>query len=254
MSRRNMRRGITFLGILVALAAVCTPSLQDENAETPLAVSVPAASESAPIALTSTPTHGASTPTYEDQEATFEHDAALMATQTGMSPDDARDALAFQDAFTFYGIEVLTPLEDEISAIWVDPAPATRGYVRFVSEVPEHARAEAKRRGLDIVLIGGGEISMAEHDLRSDLTASALVAAGYQNFIVYSDRQQQVIKIELMLPEGSPAPDIDELAPLIRRYVSMNRGSSLKGRAAEIQTSDLELIILRGSGPIVEFD
>lgn len=125
--------------------------------------------------------------------------------------------------------ELLPRYEDQISAIWVDPVPATRGYVQFVAEVPQHAISAAAQRGLDITFSGGGEISMAEHDLRSDLAAEALIAAGYRNFIAYSDRIDKVIKIELQLPEGSPAPDAAELVALVQDRVSAYRAQPLAG-------------------------
>ena len=106
--------------------------------------------------------------------------------------------MRFQEAFTLYGMEVLLPqYEDEISAIWTVPAPATRGYVRFVGKVPQDAISEAANRGLDIVFLDRGEITMAEHDLRSDLAAEALIDAGYDNLMVYPDREGGAINIDL---------------------------------------------------------
>jgi hypothetical protein len=176
-----------------------------------------------------------------------------MAEQTGLPVDEVKRALAFQDAFTIYGMTELLPrYENQISAIWVDPVPATRGYVQFVAEIPQQAVSAAAQRGLDLAFTGGGEISMAEHDRRSELAAEALIAAGYRNFIAYSDRQNKVIMVELHLPEGSPQPNAAELVDLVQHHVSATQSHSLVGRAAEIRPSDLELIVIRGSGPIID--
>lgn len=158
---------------------------------------------------------------HQDHAAAIAQDANLMATQGGLPLSDVESSLAFQDAFTMYGTEILLPrYEDQISAIWVDPTPATRGYVRFVAEVPELASSEAARRGLDVVFTGGSEISMAEHAQRSELVADVLVFNGYQNFISGPDHKSGLIEIEIRLPRGSPELHVEELAVLIQKYAT----------------------------------
>lgn len=188
---------------------------------------------------------------HQDEAAAFAQDANLMATQSGLPRGDVETALAFQNAFTLYGMEVLLPrYEDEISAIWVDPAPATRGHVRFVGDAPELARSEAFSRGLDVVFAEGGEISMAEHAQRSELVADVLVFNGYQNFICGPDHKTGRIEIEVRLPEDSPELHVEDLAVLVEEFVS-KFGTQLDGRAAEIRPADFELTLVPGSGPLV---
>jgi len=168
--------------------------------------------------------------------------------------------MSFQEAFTFFGMEVLLPhYEDQISAIWTVPAPATTAYVRFVDEVPQEVIAEAQARELDIVFQGGGEISMAQHDLRSDLAASALADAGYRNFMVGPDRENGTINIELRVPEGEHLPDEAEIVALVReRMVAYSAApgddASLDGRAAEIWPTDIAFAVTVSSEPIAVAD
>jgi hypothetical protein len=193
-----------------------------------------------------------------DQETAFAHDAALMAEQVGMSVDEAERAMRFQDSFTIFGMEVLLPrYEDQISGIWSDPAPATRGFVWFVEEVPQEVGSEAATRGLDIVFMDGGEISMAEHDLRSDLVAEALIDAGYRNLLVYPDRKSGTISINLRIPADTYQPDEAEIVALVRDQVAAYQASQgdrgvLEGRAAEIRPSDIVITVGTDSEPFAE--
>ncbi len=179
-----------------------------------------------------------------------------MAEQNGLPVEQAERGMSFQDAFTYFGNDVLLPLyEDQISAIWVEPTPATKGHVQFVAEVPQEVKTEAASRGLDIAFMGGGEISMAEHDLRSELAVEALIAAGYGNLLVFSDRKHGTINIELRVPEGAHQPDDAEVLALVRERVAtyrkrQSRSIMLEGRAAEIQPTDIVLSVTVSSEPV----
>jgi hypothetical protein len=190
-----------------------------------------------------------------DSETATEHDRQLMAEQTGIPRESLNTALDFQEAFTLYGMDVLIPrFEEQIAAIWVDPAPATRGYVRFVGEVPEDVRLEAVRRGLDVELIGGDEFSMADQVLRSETVAKALVWAGYQNFVTGPDHASGKIAIQLYQPEGALEPSVVKVLPKVQEYFAKFGPPDLVGRAAEIKEDDLEIVVSQGPGPTVHPD
>ncbi|MCG8349907.1 MAG: S1 family peptidase [Chloroflexales bacterium] len=134
--------------------------------------------------------------------------------------------------------------------------------MRFVDQVTSEAITEIQSESADllnldnVILIGQGMISMADHQRRAELTAYALEDLGYQNFITFFDVSNEVIQIELQMPEGSPQPEMAGLVEAVqtRLQAEQNQGvvSQLQGRAAIIETRDLKLTMLTGSGPIVE--
>ena len=63
-------------------------------------------------------------------------DIQLAASGSEMSVEDVERSIAFQEAFDAYAFEVLEQYPGQVSMIYVDPAPATKGYIQFVNEVP----------------------------------------------------------------------------------------------------------------------
>ena len=189
-------------------------------------------------------------------------DLALTAKQTGLPVESVERAIAFQEAFWKYAGELIIRFPDQISAVWVDPVPNTRGHVRFTGEVPPEVTSEIERQGLldpnHVVLTGGGMISMADHSRRAELAHEALVELGYRNFTTFFDSINNVIRIKLQLPEGASQPSKLDLVGPVQDRVRAERDQSgearFQGRAATVDALDLELIVITGSGPIVTLD
>jgi len=68
-------------------------------------------------------------------------------------------AIAFQQAFGKHVDELIVRFPDQISAVWMEPIPNTRGHVQFTGEVPPDVTSELERQGLldsnNVVLTGG---------------------------------------------------------------------------------------------------
>ena len=200
-------------------------------------------------------------------------DTALTANQTGLPVESVERAMAFQKAFGKYVDELIVRFPDQISAVWMEPMPNARGHVQFTGEVPQEVTSEIEwqasrpsvdgspRRLLDpnnVILIGEGMISMADNSRRAELAAEALVDLGYQNFITLFDPIDNVINIELLLPEGASQPSKLDLVGAVQNRVRAERHQGgearFQGRAATVDALDLELTVITGSGPIMELE
>ena len=207
---------------------------------------------------------------HQDESAALAADIALTAKQTGLPVESVERAIAFQQAFSKYVGELIVRFPDQVSAVWTEPIPNTRGHVRFIGEVPPEVTSEIEwqasrpsvdgspRRLLDpnnVIITGGGMISRADHSRRAELAAEALVDLGYWNFITFFDPIDNVISIELQLPEGASQPSKLDLVGAVQNRVRADRDQSgearFQGRAATVDALDLELTVITGSGPII---
>ena len=198
----------------------------------------------------------------QDESAALATDMALTANQTGLPVESVERAIAFQQAFGKYVDELIVRFPDQISAVWTEPVPNTRGHVRFTGKVPPEVTSEIERQSLldpnNVVLTGGGMISMADNSRRAELAAEALVDLGYRNFITFFDPIDNVISIELQLPEGASQPSKLDLVGAVQNRVRAERYQSgearFQGRAATVDALDLELTVITRSGPIIELE
>ena len=195
----------------------------------------------------------------QDESAALAPDTALTAKQTGLPVASVERAIAFQQAFGRYVDELIARFPDQISAVWTEPVPNTRGHVRFTGKVPPEVTSGIERQGLldpnNVVITGWGMISRADHSRRSELAAEALVDLGYWNFITFFDPIDNVISIELQLPEGASQPSKLDLVGAVQNRVQADRDqrgeARFQGRAATVDALDLELTVITGSGPII---
>ena len=175
-------------------------------------------------------------------------DNAILAAETGLPLEQIDKAIAFQEAFGKYVEELISRFPNQISGVWADSAPgikgpSTRGHVRFTGEVPPGLTSME-----NVVLTGGGAISMADHTRRVQLAARAMLDLGYHNLTSSFDPIDKVIRITLKLPEGVSPPSKLDLVGALQDRVQGDR--NLQGRAATVEVADLELTVITGSGPI----
>lgn len=191
-----------------------------------------------------------------------ESDIAQRARDTGQTVEQVRQIRLFEDAFVAYASALFSQYEDQITSVWVQQEPTTKGYVRFVQEVPPDAIAAlATFEMLDadnVILLDDGTMSLEDHYRRVPLAADAMVDLGYQNVIVSFDHIEDNLDITLLLPKDTPPPNVDELVPAVQQQLDNKQRvevqDSLQGAAAIVDTDDLDLVILRGSGPILKLD
>ena len=176
-------------------------------------------------------------------------DDAILAAETGLPIERIASAMASQESFGEHAHEPIRQFPDQISAVWMDSPPGTegpntRGNIRFTGAIPTDIKTMD-----NVVLTGDGLISMADHKRRAEVAATALSDLGYNNFLTYFDPRENVIHIELLLPEGAMQPSKSDIISAVRQHIG--RDLKLQGRAAQVEAIDLELTVLRGPGPFL---
>jgi hypothetical protein len=200
--------------------------------------------------------------TRQDERAAQAADIAILARETGLPAQRIERALAFQQAFAAYADRLLSRYPDQISAVWAEPLPNTRGHVQFTAAVPAEVTAEIESLGVlephNLAITGDGQISMADHIRRAELAAAALGDLAYQETVTLFDPIDNVIRIELQLPAGAMQPRTVDLVGAVQNRVRADRDqhgkARLHGRAGTVAARDLELKILTGSGPMLKND
>ena len=67
----------------------------------------------------------------QDESAAQAADIALLVNETSLPVESVEQAIAFQGAFAVYADELITRYPDQISAVWMEPVPNTRGHIQF---------------------------------------------------------------------------------------------------------------------------
>ena len=70
----------------------------------------------------------------QDESSAQAPDIVLTAKRTGLPMESVRRAIAFQQAFGKYVDELIVCFPDQISAVWTEPVPNTRGHVQLTGE------------------------------------------------------------------------------------------------------------------------
>ena len=246
--------GCIFLGrpIITGLATSVVPGedsrLSDSEHEDPNVVRQE--SDNVGTASTEDPEHESPNVVRQDPDSNPSPDSAIIAAETGLPVDQIEKAIAFQNEFSAYAGELKSSFPGQISAIWMDSpldgiGPNTRGNIRFVGEVPSEAMFKE-----NVLLTGGGNISMEDHKRRSEIAAGALLELGYTSFIAFFAVAENVIVLELGLMEGASQPSKPDIVAAIQDRAEAEQ--SLQGRAAVIEESDVSLRVLTGSASTIQ--
>lgn len=198
--------------------------------------------------------------TFQDEAAAREADTAQLASEAGLSVEAVRESVEFQQAFADYADELFERYPGQISSVWLESVPATRGHIQFVNEVPAGVAGLGAQGALkgNLILSGNGDIALEEHIRRAELAAEALVDLGYTDHVTYFDPAGQVIRADVQLPEGAAQPNDVVVLNAVRTRLQAARSESgdlrLQGAAASLDVRDLELRVHRGEGPFVALD
>lgn len=185
-------------------------------------------------------------------------DAEIVADDLGVSPGRVVAGIAFRDAFHSYASQVREKYSDEISGIWAEPTPEQTGYIVFVNEVPDAVADELncgrRLNPENVILVPGGQISEEDGRHRESLVIDATRELGYRLLTGSTDYRTALIEMAIYVPYGEAIPTAQEIASAAERRISGDSGMGgegvLTGRAAEILSSDLDLIVRKGSRPI----
>jgi len=182
----------------------------------------------------------------QDVVAARAADIALLANELGISIDAAERSIDFQESFSRFAERLLQIYPNEVSRLWIDPAPAVTGHVQFVGAVPEVTAPQG------IALTGGGVTTLDESHRRAKLASEALRQNGYANFATYFDAPSGRTRIQMQIDENAPEPDRAAIVKVVQDRVW--RDLALSGEALVISESAIDLAIVRKSGEIYELE
>jgi hypothetical protein len=178
----------------------------------------------------------------QDAAAALQADIALVAAGRSVSAERVAKAIAFQERFTEYAQRLDARFPNQISRIWLEPAPATQGYIGFTGDVPAYKAMK------DVELFGDGVLTRAEHAARAEVAADALKAAGYRNFLTHFDAERGAIRVELRVGEKAWAPSEKEVLSLVSDEITHAERKSRP--ALRFAAPEVDLRIIRAEGPI----
>ena len=247
------------------------PSEEDHEDETTPRPDVAGEDEAEEPAESEHPTHTVPGVVHQSDSDAQAADIAILAQETGLSTESVTQAIAFQEAFAEYSNELMARYPNQISAVWTDSVPNQQGYIQFTKDVPVEVATRFTQQTVpnrnnttsqnvilnegNVSLMGGGTLSMAEHQRRAELTAQALANWGYENAITFFDPTKQVTQVELQLEENVSPLSEAELASVAQEHIravqSMSSGGDVQASALTTAPLDIELTVTRGTGPIV---
>ena len=180
------------------------------------------------------------TPVSSAQQA-FNDDAQLMADELGFSLEEAKAHMRFSDRFQKVAEKTLARFPDQVAALWIDSAPATRGHIVFVDEVPPELDNDP-----EIELKGGALHSMDAQYKRASQTAHALRGLGYQTVETYYDHKTQLISAGVALDTKKQLPDAAVLAAEVSARLANAQGLKQAAKKAMPQ----EFAVVEIPGPV----
>lgn len=178
----------------------------------------------------------------QDSAAALQADLELLAAGKNISLKAAAEGIAFHEQFAEYVENLAARYPQQISRIWLEPVPEKRAFVQFTGPVP------AENPPKHVVFFGNGRITQEDHARRAELAADILKAKGMRNFLTLFDPVAGKIRIEMVLREGLPEPDAQDIFETVRDYIWLDQ--ELFGEALVVVPSDLHLEITRGDHPI----
>lgn len=182
----------------------------------------------------------------QDAKTALRTDIALLAEGKGIPPRAAARAVEFQERFLQYAQKMVADHPDQVSRIWLEPAPKTQGYIEFIREVPKGNPPKG------VELLGNGRISREHHTLRAEIAADALKAKGYVNFLTFFDAAAGKIRVEFAVERGAPKPKKGDVFDVVRQGIGSYE--ELAGAAVEVRPSDLDVRVIERAGEIYTFD
>ncbi|MCG8417022.1 MAG: S1 family peptidase [Proteobacteria bacterium] len=198
---------------------------------------------------------------YQDTESALANDIAITAMETDLPVEVVEDRILFQREFSDYANELVTRFPDQIAAIWLEGLANSRGHIRFTGEVPSELTLNSEWSGRlnpeNVIFARGGVITQRDHMRSAELAADALASNGYTNLVTFFDPPDNVVRVELQLPEESPAPTQSAIASMVKSHVAAALDSGevrLHGTETSklLSALDVDLIVIRSAAPVVE--
>ena len=177
-------------------------------------------------------------------------DISLLAESKNFPIETVEKTILFQQAFQKYVGKIRKKYPNQISSVYMEKLPATRGHIQFIDKVPEEILLDVEKKNQQdkIVLTGKGKISLTDNHQRSKLICKILSdKLKNKNIGTYFDNIDKVIKIEIQISDKAEEPTKENLIAMIQK--EMYAGNLIK-KDSIINENDIEFIITKGSKPM----
>lgn len=177
----------------------------------------------------------------------------LLAKDQNISYKEAEQILNFSAKSSELDDYIEAKYSDKLARNFIDVSKKNRIFIEFIGKVPNDVIAKAQELGIkdNITFSSKGIASANDQGKRVNIIAPYLSKVGYHNFIVYYDPVKDVLHMDLKVPENATPPSKATLVKLINKSL---KNAALPAQLKVITEDKLELIIIRGSGPIIEFN
>ncbi len=190
---------------------------------------------------------------FESEQQALDTDTELMAAVTGITVEAMRRALLFQQSFAAFADLISARYPDPVAGIWVDPAPAVTGHIRFVGSVPQSVVTEAESEGLDIRFYASGGLTLEDRSRQTELLAKGLQESGFEQFETYFDVRVNRHVITLGTHSRRAPFTVQSVSDLVLGYLK-TRGPAggWSPTVAVLDPSLVDISILEGPGPVID--
>ena len=182
----------------------------------------------------------------QSHDSAVAQDISLLTRELGASTEEIQESLAFQEQFEELFTNLIENYPNQISRVWLEPAPAQQAYLEFVGEAPE------VNTSLNVDIFSGGEFSFLEQNERVSYLNDLLKANNYANFVIFYDHKTGLIKLEIKVERHSLAPTLEELDWILSNPNVLDADEESVFRQLSVREIDYEVVV--GPGEIYELD
>lgn len=177
-------------------------------------------------------------------EQSLTEDINILAREIGVDRDVIRSSIQFQDEFTDFFEELSRQYPNQISRVWLDPAPSAQAYVEFIGDAPKIQTA------LNVDITGGGIYSFQEQEQRAEHLAQVLVANNLTNLMTYYNHETGLIKLVIKVADQQEAISDTVLERIISNQKGLDEDEQLL--FDHLSLAEIDYVITEGGGDIIE--
>lgn len=197
---------------------------------------------------------------HEDSKAARATDIRILSEQTGHDEGLIEDQLKIQEEFGRYTSRLKSQYPNQISGVWLDPIPNTKGHVRFVGDIPQEIKdIGAAGEGIkstspvtySIDYISDGLISAEGHEARKMSAAKELKELGYTNHVIYYSPKENKL-VATINYQGSRPNKSAVRSKIHGRFQKHIASRSRRDRVRNLAESDIRIEMEESDEPIIK--
>ncbi len=190
---------------------------------------------------------------FQNEAEAVAADIELAASEKGLPVEDVRRSIEFHESFSQRFDDIAERFPGRIAGVWVDPVPATSGYIRFVGEVPVEATRmiEDGSKFGTVSMLGDGRLSLEEQVARSESAVRAIADLGVEYASGSYDPSRDVIQLQLQVPSGSQPGENEAMIADTKSYIAAQLRASSEFNVP-VSADEFEISLVEVDEPMFE--